>query len=138
MQRDVIDRTLARRAGRAPDAGAIADACIVTWKQVSARLVPVIGERGVDALVGRALHLASKAYPWLASAANDEPGTLHFDRLKLRLTDREPHAAAEASSLLLLTFATLLATMIGESLSERLLEPVWAPREHGAHQEKAS
>jgi len=140
MHREVIDRTLARRAGKAPDARAVAEASIDTWKQVTEQLAPVIGERGVDALVGRSLHVSSKNYPWLASAANDEKGGSRLERLKSRLIDREPDAAAAAaaSALLLLTFSTLLATMIGEPLTERLLEPVWAPLEDDGQQENAS
>jgi len=138
MHREVIERALARRAGKAPDARAVAEASISTWRQVTEQLAPVIGERGVDALVGRSLHVSSKTYPWLAIAASEEKGASRLDRLQSRLIDRDPAAAAEASALLLLTFATLLATMIGEALTERLLEPVWGSPEEGAQQENAS
>jgi len=42
------------------------------------------------------------------------------------LAAQQTAAAAEAAGALLLTFAELLATLIGESLTERLLAPVWA------------
>jgi len=126
MQREVIARTLAQRAGQAPDARAVAEASVSTWTQVSERLAPVIGERGVEALFQRSLHLGSATYPWLAVAATEEPGVARLDRLRLRLVERDSGSAAEASALLLLTFSALLAAMIGDALTDKLLEPVWA------------
>jgi hypothetical protein len=46
--------------------------------------------------------------------------------LKARFADQETNAAAEASYTLMVTFVELLTTLIGESLTERLLSPVWA------------
>jgi hypothetical protein len=40
---------------------------------------------------------------------------------------RETDAAAEASYSLLTTFVELLTNLIGASLAERLLGPVWLP-----------
>ena len=53
-----------RSAGEAPDASAIAEATLNTWRQVAARLAPVIGARGVDALFSRSLHVTSQDLPW--------------------------------------------------------------------------
>jgi hypothetical protein len=46
--------------------------------------------------------------------------------------------AQEAAFTLLLTFTELLATLIGESLTERLLAPVWARPSLPLEQETAS
>lgn len=123
--REAIRRTLAQRAGGAPDAGAVAEATLSIWRKVVAQLVPVIGARGVDVIFGRSLHLASAAFPWLAIAGTHEDSVALLASLKARLADREPNDAAEAGYTLLVTFTDLLISLVGESLTARLLEPVW-------------
>jgi hypothetical protein len=125
MPNEAIRNTLARCAGDTPDSGAIAEAALVTWGCVSDRLELVIGLRGVDALFNRALHVTGKTYPWLTTAAVNENGAAQLASLRLRLAGREPVEAEEASYVLLMTFTVLLANLIGESLTKRLLAPVW-------------
>jgi hypothetical protein len=60
------------------------------------RLGPVIGPRGVDALLGRALHLANASFPWLALTVNDGARAARLASLKTRLAGGEPTAAAQA------------------------------------------
>ena len=124
--RDAIRRTLDRHIGGARDASAVAEATVITWRQVAAQLAPVIGVRGVDVLFSRSLHLTSTTYVWLALARNHEDAATLLTSFKERLEARGAVAAAEASLAVLLTFTDLLATLIGESLTERLLGPVWA------------
>ena len=121
LRRDAIRATLTQRAGGDPDASAIAEATLNTWHQVAARLAPVIGARGVDVLFSRSLHLTSSAFPWLAITGDHGDSAALLASLKARLAGRETDAATEASHALLVTFTELLATLIGESLTERLL-----------------
>lgn len=137
MDREAIRRTLAWGAGEAPDASAIAEATLNTWRQVADRLAPVIGARGVDALFSRSLHVTSKTFPWLAVTGNDGNGTALLASLKLRLAGQETAAVAQASDALLVNFIELLTTLIGASLTERLLAPVWAPPPPESEQESA-
>jgi hypothetical protein len=125
MDHDAIRRTLAYLAGDSPDASAIAEATEGTWQRVASRLSPVIGTRGVDALFNRARHVTSKTFPWLATTGNDGGCAEQMANLKAHLAGREPNVAAEASYVLLVTFTVLLATLIGEPLTERLLESIW-------------
>ncbi|MEJ0037971.1 MAG: hypothetical protein WDO68_18160 [Gammaproteobacteria bacterium] len=118
---------MARGAGKTPDAKAIAAAAADTWPRVTARLAPVIGARGVEVLFRRALHLTSTAFPWLQLAADHEGGVATLESVTTRLAGQEASSAALASCALLVTFTELLVTLIGESLTERLLGPVWAP-----------
>jgi hypothetical protein len=138
MHHEAIRRTLAQGAGDAPDASAVAESTLNTWRQVAARLAPVIGARGVDVLFSRSLHVTSKDFPWLAIAGNDGNSAALLDSLKARLAGRETAAAAEASHALLVTFTELLTTLIGESLTERLLGPVWVPSSPESEQESVS
>lgn len=122
---EAIRGTLAQGAGDSPDATAIAEAALDTWRRVADRLTPVIGARGVDALFSRSLHVTSKTFPWLAVAGDDGSHAALLTGLKARLADQETAAAAEASHALLVNFTELLATLIGASLTGRLLAPVW-------------
>ncbi len=137
MDREAIRRTLAQGAGEAPDASAIAEATLNTWRQVADRLAPVIGARGVDALFSRSLHVTSKTFPWLAMAENNGNSAALLTSLKVRLAGQETAAAAEASVALLVNFTELLATLIGASLTERLLASVWLPPSPESERETA-
>jgi len=127
QQREAIHRTLVQHAGGAPDANAIAEATLATWHKVAARLSPVIGVRGVDVLFSRSLHLTSTDFPWLAITRDQEDRATQLASLQARLAERETASATKASSSLLVTFTNLLTGLIGRSLTERLLGPVWAP-----------
>lgn len=126
LAREAIRLTLTQHAGAVPDARAVAEATLVIWGQVASQLTPVIGARGVDALFSRSLHLTSAAFPWLAVPGEQGRPAAQRAGLKARLAGREADAATAAGSALLATFTELLASLIGESLSGRLLGPVWA------------
>jgi hypothetical protein len=126
MDRAAIRRTLLHDVGEA-GAAAVAANTFAIWQQVATQLVPVIGARGVDALFNRSLHVTSKVFPLLAMAGNDGNSASLLVSLKTRLADLETASATEASHALLVTFIESLETLIGESLTQRLLGPVWAP-----------
>ena len=126
LLREAIRTTLGQRAGRLPDAGATAEATAAAWRLVAVQLAPVIGARGLDVLFSRALYQTSTTFPWLAFAVDRGGSASPLPSLMVCLADQHTSTAAEASYTLLLTFTELLATLIGESLTTRLLAPVWA------------
>ncbi len=121
---EAIRSTLVRRAGVAPDATAVAEATLGTLHQLAAQLSPVIGARGVDALLTYSLHQTSHAFSWL-EGDHEDTATL-LASIKAHLEAQEAAAALEASCALLVTCTDLLGVLIGESLTRRLLAPVWA------------
>ena len=125
--REAIRRTLAHHARGAGNPGTIAHATLTTWRPVAARLAPIIGTGGVDVLFKRSLHLTSVAYPWFAVAAEGWDDAALLASLEACLVDREDKNAVEAAQALLVTFYELLESMLGESLTRRLLGPVWTP-----------
>jgi hypothetical protein len=135
---EAIRTTLMHRARDARDASTVAETTLSIWQQVAARLALIIGGRGVDVLFRRGLHLTSTAFPWLAIAEDHRNSAALLASLKARLAGREPDVAAEASIALLATCTDLLATLIGESLTDSLLGPVWAPRSPPSEQETTS
>ena len=135
LLREAIRKALSHRAGDAPSARVVVG---VTWDHVAAQLAPVIGQRGVDALLGRALHLTSKTFPWPFMAEGRGRVAEPLATFLARLEAREASATAEASRALLMTFTDLLGNLIGAPLSERLLAPVWASLPRAPRQQEAS
>jgi hypothetical protein len=124
-----VQGALTQRAGGTPDANAVVDAVVRTWQSMAAQLEPVIGVRGVNVLLERALHLTGKKFPWLAQAeptgAATPTPTPTAIQLQARFARRDATEAAEAGCALLVTFTELLASLVGEPLTERLLATVW-------------
>jgi|SRR5688500_16998839 hypothetical protein len=110
------------------EAARVAEAAVRTWDEVSARLVPIIGEHGFNLLYKRSVHLTAATFPWLSAADPPLDGELFAD-LKLKLERETPARAEAASRELLTTFTGLLNTLIGDGLATRLLASV--PRHNG-------
>jgi hypothetical protein len=138
LRHAAIRRTLAQRQGQDAGTGAIAEAALVLTREVAGCLAPLIGSRGVDALVCRSLQLTVPAYPWLGLTGEHVDGMGSLPSFRSRLEVRDSRAATEASLTLLVTFTDLLATMIGASLTDRLLGPIWAPPAASPEEETAS
>lgn len=125
IRRDAVPNTLAPPSPGGSDAPEVARSAINQWRQIAERLEPVIGARGVDALFGRALHLTTRRFPWLAKNATLGSSADALAQLTARLEGQEASVAADAGHLLLRTFTELLASMIGEPLTGRLLGVLW-------------
>jgi hypothetical protein len=135
LWRETIRATLAQRGGDAPDASAVAEATASTWRQVAALLTPVIGARGVEVIFRRALSLTSKDFSWLALGEPQGDSAALLVSLQALLAGQEPDVAVEAACALLMTFFELLITLIGESLTEHLVSPVWVSPSSPSDQE---
>jgi hypothetical protein len=121
--------TQAPVALRVPDdagAGQVADAMIATLQAVDAALAPIIGPRGVAALYQRSVFLASGANAWLAALQDGVDGRIDLEALKTHFAQQPGADARAGGNALLQTFHDLLASLIGASLTARLLQPVWA------------
>jgi len=127
-----------QRAGDALEASVVAEATLGILQQIASQLTPVIGSRGVDALFRRSLHLTRTFLPWLVQSEVSDDSTVLLASLKAGLADLEPNAAIEASHALLMTFTNLLTSLIGKSLTKRLLSQVWVPLSPASEQETKS
>lgn len=134
LLRKAIHQTVAVIAGSTPDARAASGATLTVWRQIAARLAPVIGHRGVEALFWRALHLTARSYPWLVGQGDE--GATAEQLLESRLEARDARTALEAGEVVLVTFTEALAALIGGPLSNRLLASVWRPAAEEVEQEK--
>ena len=122
---DRIAASLATRINGRADATQIADEIVTMCQEINDALSPIIGRRGVDALYKRSLHLAAPAYPWLAMARDGAQEFMDPAKLKTTLAAQSSANAAAGGGALLQTFQDLLASLVGPSLTERLLHPVW-------------
>ena len=120
-----IAASLASRINGRADAAQIADEIVTMCQEIKDALSPIIGRRGVDALYKRSLHLAAPAYPWLAMARDDAQEFMDPAKLKSIIAAQTSAGAAAGGGALLQTFQDLLASLVGPSLTERLLHPVW-------------
>ena len=123
--RQLALKVVTQHAGRAAGAEALAAAAHRAYDDLARVSAPLIGQVGVDALTGRALHLAQREYPWLVYAR--EPGQPEgpFARVTSSLGRQDPAVAADAAGAVLATFTGLLVTFIGEPLTEGLLRKAW-------------
>jgi hypothetical protein len=95
-----------------------------TFQGIDQALAPIVGQRGMAALYKRSLHLCRPMHGWLPIVA--EETSVDLAALTSALAERTSAEAASAGTRLLESFRVLLTTLIGESLTERLLRPVWA------------
>jgi hypothetical protein len=120
-----MQQPLANRVGSDADATQIAAAVLAIWEEIDDALTPLIGPLGLAALYRRTVHLSAAQHPWLAG--RDEGVLTDTDPavLKSLLAHRSSAEAAAGGSAFLDTFHELVASLIGPSLTARLLRSVW-------------
>jgi hypothetical protein len=128
-----IQSSLSKRAAAGWDSGSIAASIVSVWRDIDAALAPIIGQRGVAALFRRTLHLIRHEYPWLTAAHESMADTVDLVALQSTLSQRTSANAVAANGALLQRFLEQLASLIGESLTERLLRAVVDTHSTGAH-----
>lgn len=121
-----ISAPLASRVGRDASAAQVAEAMATICQEIDDALAPVIGRKGVAALYGRSLHLGASVHPWLAVGPAGVPATIDTSALRAALSQQTGTAAAAGASAFLQAFHSLLTSLVGPSLTERLLRTVWA------------
>ena len=111
-----------------PNASAIeaAEALATAWQAADDALSPIIGKRGVAALYKRSLRVTATSHPWLSSLISDHLGAIDITALSTAFAQQTAASAAAASDALLQAFSNLLASLLGATLTNRLLEPVWS------------
>jgi len=103
----------------------VADAAIYLWERMAAQIISIVGEDGFNSLYARSVFLAQPTFPWLTASALSQPYDQRFAELKKGFEEQTPSQAREANSLLLLTFTGILAALIGEPLTTRILCAAW-------------
>jgi hypothetical protein len=123
--RQLALKVLAQHAGPAAGAEALAAAARRAYDDLARVSASLIGRGGVDALTGRALHLAQREYPWLVPSREPEHTEGPFAEVVACLERQDPAVATEAAAVVFATYTGLLITFIGEPLTARLLGTAW-------------
>ena len=116
---------LAYRAAAGADAAEIAAAIAAAWQHIETVLSPVIGQPAVAALYRRCLYLTGRVYPWLTSGPENFQTAMDPAALRAVLAQQSSADASTAGSAHLQAFHTMLAGLIGHSLTARLLHSAW-------------
>ena len=116
----LIKRVTAHRHLNGLDTGA------VLWRQMATQLILIIGSGGFDSLYARSVHLGKATYPWLGGGFGPSETDHRFSALEASLQMQSLPLARDANCLLLITFTDILASMIGERLTTRILDSAWA------------
>jgi hypothetical protein len=94
------------------------------WLDINRTLDPVLGRRGMAALYDRSVQIAQLEHAWVAGIHERLPSETELDSLARVFDARDPGEAARGGAALLRSFCRLLASLVGASLTERLLRPV--------------
>jgi len=122
-----IVASLAHRVGPTADIARIAQAIISTLRDMDLALTPIIGKQGLAALFRRSLHLCVSLHPRLSRTYDKVQSGMDLTALKSLIVEQSDADALFFGEVLLTTFYELLTTLIGPSLTERLLRGMWEP-----------
>ena len=121
-----LARALAHRVSADADAGRVADAVVAAWQEIDSALTPIVGPRGFAALYKRSVHVAAQVHPWLMGVHDNALASVNLADLNAVFKQQSPVDATAGAAMLFETFHDLLVSMVGPSLTERLLRSVWA------------
>lgn len=103
----------------------VADASIELWERMASQIILIVGEGGFNSLYARSLLLTRSAFPWLPADSVPAKNGQRFTELKISFDGQPPLQANQANSQLLITFTDILASLIGEHLTIRILCSAW-------------
>ena len=122
---ELLRQQLVKRRMAQPSEEEVVVTAIDLWEQMATQIISIIGEGGFDSLYMRSVLLTQSTYPWLAAVSLQSKIDLRFTDLKISLEGQIPEQASAANSLLLITFTDILASLIGEQLTIRILRSSW-------------
>lgn len=108
------------RKGR-ENTGQLADALALTLEDIRAVLTPIIGTAAVTALYRRCLHLCAARHPCFESIRNNEDVSMIPSSVRVMLAQLSSTDDLQLGDVLINTFYTLLASLIGSPLTEQLV-----------------
>ncbi len=115
-----------QRASDGVAAAELADFIVAAWQTIETSLTPIIGQRSVATLYKRSCYLASRQHGWLMDVHDGVQPTMNLAKLKLALVEQASTAIAAGAGAALQVFYKVPTYPAGASLTERLLQSVWA------------
>jgi hypothetical protein len=115
---------LRHEAESAGHAGRIAAGFESACRALHDRLAPLISSPGFHTLLARALRLAARDSPFLASVIISTKGDCELSGLAA-IEERDPAEVADALTMALAHFMWLLVIFVGENLGLRKVREIW-------------
>jgi hypothetical protein len=134
MEPDVgpLHRGIVQHVSSAPsDSASIAAAVLASCDAITAALVPIVGQQGASAMLFRSVQLARAGHPWIAQAQPPTGMSIDLDALHTAIEAQTTTQAKLGGIVMLSAFCDLLRSLIGASLTTRLLDGVWPPPRGG-------
>lgn len=129
MESQASSRIRTTLAARARDdrkgEGRIAPSVVALCAEIDVALTPIIGQRGVAALYKRSLFLTSQEYPALLDLQENGRAEMDLSPLNAALTPLSDAEATLVGGALLISFYELITSLVGPSLTQRLLRSLW-------------
>jgi hypothetical protein len=94
-------------------------------EQLVRHLSRLLGGTGSRVLLKRSMHLTSASFPWLARVELQGDAESLWAGLRASMEGESPAAATAAFVCLLTRFVELLARLIGDALTARVLHEIW-------------
>jgi hypothetical protein len=120
-------RLIAREAKGNQSPGPTPGAVFPVLEKLQPHLATLMGNTGFRALLARSLLLAGAEFPWLRTLKVRADGTL--EKPDEGATPADPEKIFEGRVVLLAHLLGLLVAFIGENLTLRLVDEIWAPSE---------
>lgn len=103
----------------------VVDAELAFWELMAVQIISIVGEAGFNSLYARSVFLTQATFPWLALGSKLPQTEQRFAELRRCLVGQTPAQASAANRLLLITFTDILASLVGEQLTTRILRAAW-------------
>ncbi|HEX8410431.1 MAG TPA: hypothetical protein VF883_16315 [Thermoanaerobaculia bacterium] len=123
--REIARRVMKTRPLAAPTAAAAAEAMELSCGDLYRILETVMGRDGLQALIGRAIQITAREYPWLATVQSGTSADCPVSGLAEAAGRLGVAEASEGYAALLASIIWLLMTFIGEDLTLRFVRHAW-------------
>ena len=104
------------------------DALLAVWEPLAIQVISIVGEAGFSSLYARSIFITQQNCPWYVLPSQSPQTAERFMEFKMNFERLSPAQYSEANSLLLITFTDILASLIGEQLTLRILHSAWNRR----------
>jgi hypothetical protein len=125
MRERAFRRLLTRETGTDKSSRAIAAAARRLCEHFARQVAPLVGKGGVAAICARTLSVTQRHFPPVEPLRSAAEGSALFEQLQAILERQQPRLAPRAAVAVLTTIGGLLDSLIGESLTTRLLCEAW-------------
>ena len=95
------------------------------WQRLMDETIALLGQLGFDSIYHKSLSLAHRQLPAMGLDHLGKADQSTLSELRAALTEQTSADGCEVILTLLLNFTAVLAILIGDSLTERLLQAAW-------------